>query len=143
MDHVSRGRLLSTQSTSYARGARVLSVGIATTGVVTFAYFSVASYALSEVEYKNVALLWAVMFVIVSVIYGEAGTGKLLVFSQVILSLQLSFAVIPLVQFTSDRVKMGEFANPAWLKFLAWTVAIVIGSLNAWLLYQTFAGWLA
>ena len=69
MDHVPRGRLLSAQSTSYARGARVLSVGIATTGVVTFAYFSVASYALSEVEYKNVALLWAVMFVIVSVIY--------------------------------------------------------------------------
>jgi len=69
VDHVPRGRLLSAQSTSYARGARVLSVGIATTGVVTFAYFSVASYALSEVEYKNVALLWAVMFVIVSVIY--------------------------------------------------------------------------
>jgi O-antigen/teichoic acid export membrane protein len=69
VDHVPRGRLLSTQRTSYARGARVLSVGIATTGVVTFAYFSVSSYALTEVEYKRVALLWAVMFVIVSVIY--------------------------------------------------------------------------
>jgi manganese transport protein len=81
--------------------------------------------------------------VIVSVIYGESGTGKLLVLSQVILSLQLSFAVIPLVQFTGDRAKMGEFANPAWLKGLAWSVAVVIGGLNAWLLFQTFAGWLA
>jgi O-antigen/teichoic acid export membrane protein len=53
----------------YASGARVLSVGIASTGVVTFAYFSVASYALGEVQYKRVTLLWAVMFVIVSVIY--------------------------------------------------------------------------
>ena len=81
--------------------------------------------------------------VIVSVIYGESGTARLLVLSQVILSLQLSFAVFPLVQFTSDRAKMGEFVNPTWLKFLAWTVAIVIGSLNAWLLFQTFSGWLA
>ena len=81
--------------------------------------------------------------VIVSAIYGESGTAKLLVLSQVILSMQLSFAVIPLVQFTSDRAKMGEFVNPAWLMVLAWTVAIVIGSLNAWLLFQTFTGWLA
>ena len=54
---------------SYARGARVLSVGIATTGVVTFAYFSLASYALPDPEYGRINLLWAVMFVIVSVIY--------------------------------------------------------------------------
>lgn len=53
----------------YGRGARILSVGIATTGLVTFAYFSLASYALSEVEYKRISLLWSVMFVIVSVIY--------------------------------------------------------------------------
>jgi len=51
--------------------------------------------------------------------------------SQVILSLQLSFAVVPLVQFTSDKKKMGEFANPLWLKVLAWMVAMVIISLNA------------
>lgn len=81
--------------------------------------------------------------VIVSILYGEAGTMKLLILSQVILSLQLSFAVFPLVQFTSERAKMGEFTNPAWLKRLAWTVAIVIGSLNAWLLFQTFSGWLS
>ena len=81
--------------------------------------------------------------VIVSIMFGESGTTKLLVLSQVILSLQLSFAVIPLVQFTSDRAKMGQFANPIWLKSLAWVVAVVIASLNAWLLFQTFAGWLA
>ena len=48
-------------------------------------------------------------------LYGESGTAKLLILSQVILSLQLSFAVVPLVQFTSDRAKMGELANPRWL----------------------------
>ena len=81
--------------------------------------------------------------VIVAIIYGESGTAKLLVLSQVILSLQLSFAVFPLVMFTSDRAKMGEFVNPLWVKVLAYTVAFVIASLNAWLLFQTFRGWLS
>jgi manganese transport protein len=58
----------------------------------------------------------------------------------VILSLQLPFAVFPLVSFTSDRAKMGPFVNPMWVKLLAWTVAVVIAALNVWLLYQTFAG---
>src|SRR5687767_5729321 len=80
--------------------------------------------------------------VIVTYLYGESGTAKLLILSQVILSLQLSFAVFPLVMFTSDRAKMGEFVNPMWVKVLAYTVAIIIGSLNAWLLFQTFRGWL-
>lgn len=79
--------------------------------------------------------------VIVSVLYGESGTAKLLIFSQVILSLQLSFAVFPLVIFTSDKRKMGEFANPTWLKVLAYTVAGFIATLNGWLLVQTIAGW--
>ncbi len=79
---------------------------------------------------------------VVSVLYGESGTARLLVFSQVILSLQLSFAVFPLVRFTSDRAKMGEFVNPGWLKMLAYLVACVIGGLNAWLLVQTARGWL-
>jgi len=79
--------------------------------------------------------------VIVSVLYGERGTNSLLILSQVILSLQLSFAVFPLVQFTSDRAKMGEFVNPRWLKVLAYAVAILIAALNMWLLVQTFAGW--
>jgi manganese transport protein len=79
---------------------------------------------------------------IVAILYGESGTAKLLVLSQVVLSLQLSFAVFPLVIFTSDRVKMGEFANAAWLKVLAYLVAFVIAGLNAWLLFQTFRDWL-
>jgi manganese transport protein len=81
--------------------------------------------------------------VIVTLISGESGTAKLLVLSQVILSLQLSFAVFPLVMFTSDKLKMGEFVNPLWIKMLAWLVAVVIASLNAWLLVQTFRGWLS
>src|SRR5207342_2121895 len=63
---------------------------------------------------------------ITAILYGASGTAKLLIFSQVILSLQLSFAVFPLVVFTSDRVKMGSFANSFPVKVLAWTVASVI-----------------
>ncbi len=80
---------------------------------------------------------------IVAILYGESGTAKLIILSQVILSLQLSFAVFPLVRFTSDRVKMGEFVNPGWLKALAYTIAFVIASLNIWLLVQTVGSWLA
>jgi manganese transport protein len=79
---------------------------------------------------------------IVAILYGESGTAKLLVLSQVILSLQLSFAVFPLVVFTSDRRKMGEFVNPGWLKVAAYVVAAFIASLNMWLLVQTFREWL-
>jgi manganese transport protein len=77
---------------------------------------------------------------IVAVIYGESGTAKLLVLSQVILSMQLSFAVFPLVRFTSDKIKMREFVNPTWLKALAYMVALVIAGLNIWLLIQFFVG---
>jgi len=75
---------------------------------------------------------------IVAILYGESGTAKLLVLSQVVLSMQLSFAVFPLVMFTSNKVKMGEFANPVWLKGLAYAVALVIAGLNIWLLLQFF-----
>ena len=74
---------------------------------------------------------------VVSVLYGASGTARLLVFSQVVLSLQLPFAVWPLVRFTSDPEKMGAFANPGWLKALAYAVAAVISALNLWLLVQT------
>ena len=76
--------------------------------------------------------------VIVAAIYGERGTGELLVLSQVILSLQLSFAVIPLVQFTSEKAKMGPFVNSRWMKISAWALAIVIAAFNIYLLYTTF-----
>ena len=75
-----------------------------------------------------------------AILYGESGTAKLLVLSQVILSLQLSFAVWPLVRFTSERAKMGPFANRGWLRGLAYTVAIVIAAFNAWLLVLTVRG---
>jgi manganese transport protein len=76
---------------------------------------------------------------IVAILYGESGTAKLLVLSQVILSMQLSFAVFPLVKFTSDKAKMGQFANPGWLKVSAYAVAVIIATLNAWLLVQIFS----
>ncbi|MBG8555739.1 Nramp family divalent metal transporter [Hymenobacter sp. BT594] len=75
---------------------------------------------------------------IVTLIYGEKGTGQLLVLSQVILSLQLSFAVVPLVLFTSSRAKMGVFTNGPVVQILAWTVSGIIIALNAYLLFQTF-----
>ena len=81
--------------------------------------------------------------VIVTAIYGEHGTGQLLILSQVILSLQLSFAVVPLVLFTSDKTKMGQFANSRLLAATAWSVAAVIIGLNVWLLFGTFRMWLA
>lgn len=80
--------------------------------------------------------------IVVISISGEKATTELLVLSQVVLSLQLSFAVFPLVMFTSDRLKMGEFVNGLTMKILAWFIAIVIALLNAWLLAQTFGQWL-
>jgi manganese transport protein len=78
--------------------------------------------------------------VIVTAMLGQSGTAKLLILSQVVLSMQLSFAVFPLVMFTSDPKKMGEFVNPLWIKTLAWTAAVVIAGLNIWLLIQVFKG---
>ena len=79
-------------------------------------------------------LLAIVPAVTVAAMYGESGTARLLVLSQVVLSMQLPFAVIPLVAFTSDRVKMGRFVNPPWLKWSAWIIAAVIVGLNLKLL---------
>ena len=67
--------------------------------------------------------------------FGESGTARLLILSQVVLSLQLSFAVFPLVRFTCDRRKMGDFVNRPWLRVLSWSAAWIIAALNAyWLL---------
>jgi manganese transport protein len=74
--------------------------------------------------------------VVVTAIYGEAGTGKLLVFSQVILSMQLPFAVIPLVRFVSDRKLMGVFATGRLMTVSAWLVAGLIVVLNGKLLFD-------
>jgi manganese transport protein len=82
---------------------------------------------------RGIAIIPAI---IVTAFWGQRGTADLLIFSQVILSIQLSFAVFPLVMFTSDRHKMGEFVNARWLKYLAWITAIIIALLNGWLLVQ-------
>ncbi|MBA4095671.1 MAG: divalent metal cation transporter [Rhodospirillum sp.] len=71
-------------------------------------------------------------------LFGESATQKLLVLSQVVLSLQLPFAVIPLVYFTSDKRRMGAFANNRWLAAAAWIIAAAIVSLNLWLLAYSF-----
>jgi manganese transport protein len=78
--------------------------------------------------------------IVVTAFYGEQGTGRLLVFSQVVLSMQLPFAVIPLVRFVSDRRKMGQFAIPASVAAIAWIVAGVIVILNVKLLADTIFG---
>ena len=88
---------------------------------------------------RLVAIVPALLTII---FFGEGSTTSMLILSQVILSLQLSFAVIPLIMFTSDRQLMGEFVNPTWLKVLACAVATIIVGLNGWLLFQTFLGWL-
>ena len=71
--------------------------------------------------------------------FGEGKTTDLLIWSQVILSMQLGFAVVPLLLFTNDRTKMGPFANPLWIKLLAGTTAAIIIVLNLKLLFDFFA----
>jgi manganese transport protein len=73
---------------------------------------------------------------------GEEGVYQLLIFSQVLLSMQLPFAVVPLIHFTSDRRRMGQFVSPGWVKLLAWVIAAVIILLNVWLVITSIAGWL-
>lgn len=88
-------------------------------------------------------LIAIVPAVFVTFYYGASGTTQLLILSQVVLSMQLSFAVFPLVMFTSDKLKMGEFVNPLWRKILSYIVAVVIAALNVWLLAQIFGEWFA
>lgn len=79
-------------------------------------------------------LIAVIPALIITILFGEKGTGNLLVLSQVILSVQLSFAVVPLLIFTSDKVKMGEFANSKSIKIIAWIVASIIMFLNIYML---------
>ena len=85
-------------------------------------------------------LLAIIPAVIVTALYGSNGTAKLLVLSQVVLSMQLSFAVFPLVAFTSNAKRMGPFVNARWLRATGWAAAILIAGLNAWLLVQIAHG---
>ena len=88
---------------------------------------------------RGIAIVPALITV---VLYGERGTGQLLILSQVILSLQLPFAVFPLVMVTGDAKKMGKSVAPRWMRWLAWPVAVVIAGLNVWLLVQVAGEWL-
>ncbi|RMG68962.1 MAG: iron/manganese transporter [Calditrichaeota bacterium] len=89
---------------------------------------------------RSIALIPAI---IVIAIAGSEGTYRLLILSQVILSLQLPFAIIPLIHFTSDPAKMGEFANRRPIKILAWAVAGVILALNLELAVDELSAWLS
>ena len=80
---------------------------------------------------------------VVIIIAGDQGTYKLLILSQVILSLQLPFAIIPLIHFTNDKVKMGAFANRWWVQLLAWATAIVVILLNGKLVIDTIGEWMS
>ena len=86
---------------------------------------------------RGVAILPAI---IVTALYGTSGISKLLILSQVILSMQLSFAVFPLVSFTSSRELMGQFVNPVWVRVFGWATAVLIATANIWLIFQTIAG---
>lgn len=74
--------------------------------------------------------------------FGEESTGELLILSQVILSMQLGFAVIPLIHLTSDKMQMGEFANKTWVKICAWITASIIVVLNVKLVIDTLVDWI-
>ncbi len=89
---------------------------------------------------RSIALVPAVIVISAS---GDHGTYLLLILSQVILSLQLPFAIVPLVHFTSDKVKMGAFANRAWVKILAWITSILIIGLNGKLVWDQIGSWSA
>ena len=88
---------------------------------------------------RSVAIIPAVLTIW---FVGDNGTYSLLILSQVILSMQLPFAVIPLVRFTNDPKRMGQFANRPWVKILAWATAALIVALNAWLIWVALGPWM-
>ncbi len=91
---------------------------------------------------RLVTRLLAVVPAVLTIYYlGDHGTYRLLILSQVVLSMQLPFAVIPLVHFTNDRTRMGVFANSGWVRVLAWITAALIVVLNVWLLVSSVREW--
>ena len=116
--------------------------GVSATGSVICTENGLSSHIISAPWLRRLITrsLAIIPTIVVVAINGEQGTEKLLILSQVILSLQLSFAVVPLVLFTGNRRMMGEFVNGRALQALAWITAIAIAGLNAWLLIQTAMG---
>jgi manganese transport protein len=134
-------QLLGTRAASIAFGLALLAAGQSSTLTGTLAGQIVMEGFVQlklrpfmrRLITRTIALVPAVVVISIS---GDQGTYKLLILSQVILSLQLPFAIVPLVNFTSDRVKMGAFASRLWVKLLAWTTSALIIILNAKLVYD-------
>ena len=140
-------QLLGTQAASLAFGLALLAAGQSSTLTGTlagqivmegFVRIRLRPY-LRRLITRMIALLPAVIVISIS---GDQGTYKLLILSQVILSLQLPFAIVPLVHFTSDRMKMGSFASKFGVKVLAWVTSIAIIVLNGKLVYDQIAEWI-
>jgi manganese transport protein len=133
--------LLGTSIASFLFALALLASGQSSTLTATLAgqivmegYLNIRlPYWLRRVITRAIAIVPAL---VATAWYGESGVAQLLIFSQVVLSMQLPFAVIPLIRFTSSRAKMGEFANPRWLIFLAGLIAALIITLNATILYN-------
>ncbi len=145
--HVLLAPLLGTTLASVLFGVALLSSGQSSTMTGTMAGQIVMEGFLSfrmrpwlrRLITRTAAIIPAALTIYFA---GDAATFKLLILSQVILSLQLPFAVIPLIHFTGDRLRMGEFTNARWVKVAAWTVAAVIVGLNVYLVTDTISEWL-
>ena len=140
-------QLLGTQAASIAFGLALLAAGQSSTLTGTlagqivmegFVKIRLRPY-LRRLITRSIALLPAVAVISIS---GDQGTYKLLILSQVILSLQLPFAIVPLVHFTSDKLKMGSFASKIWVKVLAWITSVTIIVLNGKLVYDQIMEWI-
>jgi len=139
-------QLLGTRTAPIAFGLALLAAGQSSTLTGTlagqivmegFVRIRLRPY-LRRLITRVIALLPAVIVISIS---GDQGTYKLLILSQVILSLQLPFAIVPLVHFTSDKLKMGAFASKLWVKMLAWTTSAIIIVLNGKLVYDQITEW--
>jgi manganese transport protein len=141
-------QLMGTQAAPIAFGLALLAAGQSSTLTGTlagqivmegFVHIRLQPY-LRRLITRSIALLPAVVVISIS---GNEGTYQLLILSQVVLSLQLPFAIVPLVHFTSDKLKMGAFASKLWVRALAWLVSLSIIALNAKLAYDQIGKWVA
>jgi len=144
--HQMLDQLLGSQAAPIAFGLALLAAGQSSTLTGTlagqivmegFVQIRLRPY-LRRLITRAIALLPAVVVIAIS---GDQGTYKLLILSQVILSLQLPFAIVPLVHFTSDKLKMGSFASQWWVKVLAWITSVIIMALNGKLVYDQIMEW--
>jgi len=140
-------QLLGSQAAPIAFGLALLAAGQSSTLTGTlagqivmegFVRIRLRPY-LRRLVTRSIALLPAVLVISIS---GDQGTYKLLILSQVILSLQLPFAIVPLVHFTNDKLKMGAFASKLWVKVLAWITSAIIIMLNGKLVFDQIMEWI-